>query len=218
MRHQVNQYYIKLADMDVILGIIFGGLFSYLLMDYLKKQNKKSVTERQSIVLIEKIKNVCKLITVEGEFSEIYHYENTKERFMKLISSKKKAIILVNAKAQIGYNLSKIKLNANSKSKTISITDFPQAEILTIDTDLRYYDKSEGLFNKFEAEDLTALNKEARQFIVEKIPESGLVETANKELLEAVGIITNLVETIGWKVDYAALEIETSKPLELKNI
>jgi hypothetical protein len=204
--------------MDVILGIIFGGLFSYLLMDYLKKQNKKSVTERQSIVLIEKIKNVCKLITVEGEFSEIYHYENTKERFMKLISSKKKAIILVNAKAQIGYNLSKIKLNANSKSKTISITDFPQAEILTIDTDLRYYDKSEGLFNKFEAEDLTALNKEARQFIVEKIPESGLVETANKELLEAVGIITNLVETIGWKVDYAALEIETSKPLELKNI
>lgn len=169
--------------MDVILGIIFGGLFSYLLMDYLKKQNKKSVTERQSIVLIEKIKNVCKLITVEGEFSEIYHYENTKERFMKLISSKKKAIILVNAKAQIGYNLSKIKLNANSKSKTISITDFPQAEILTIDTDLRYYDKSEGLFNKFEAEDLTALNKEARQFIVEKIPESGLVETDRKSVV-----------------------------------
>jgi hypothetical protein len=77
--------------MDVILGIIFGGVFSYLLMAYLKKQNKKSVTERQSIVLIEKIKNVCKLITVEGEFSEIYHYENTKERFMKLISSKKKS-------------------------------------------------------------------------------------------------------------------------------
>ena len=216
MHHQANQYYTKQANMDVILGIIFGGVFSYLLMAYLKKQNKKSVTERQSIVLLEKIKNVCKLITVEGEFSEIYHYENTKERFMKLISSKKKAILLVNAKAQIGYNLSKIKLNANAKSKTIAITDFPQAEILTIDTDLRYYDKSEGLFNKFEAEDLTALNKEAKQFIVEKIPESGLVETANKELLEAVGIITNLVETIGWKVDYAALELETSKPLEIK--
>jgi hypothetical protein len=202
--------------MDVILGIIFGGVFSYLLMAYLKKQNKKSVTERQSIVLLEKIKNVCKLITVEGEFSEIYHYENTKERFMKLISSKKKAILLVNAKAQIGYNLSKIKLNANAKSKTISITDFPQAEILTIDTDLRYYDKSDGLFNKFEAEDLTALNKEAKQFIVEKIPESGLVETANKELLEAVDIITNLVETIGWKVDHSALHLEVNKTLELK--
>jgi predicted SPOUT superfamily RNA methylase MTH1 len=202
--------------MDVILGIIFGGVFSYLLMAYLKKQNKKSVTERQSIVLLEKIKNVCKLITVEGEFSEIYHYENTKERFMKLISSKKKAILLVNAKAQIGYNLSKIKLNANAKSKTISITDFPQAEILTIDTDLRYYDKSDGLFNKFEAEDLTALNKEAKQFIVEKIPESGLVETANKELLEAVDIITNLVETIGWKVDHSSLHLEVNKTLELK--
>ena len=52
MHHQANQYYTKQANMDVILGIIFGGVFSYLLMAYLKKQNKKSVTERQSIVLL----------------------------------------------------------------------------------------------------------------------------------------------------------------------
>ena len=168
-------------------------------------------------MLLEKIKNFCKLVTVEGEFSEVYHYENTKERFMSLITSKKKAILLVNAKAQIGFNLSKIKLQANSDSKTIFITDFPQAEILTIETDLKYYDKTEGLFNKFEADDLTSLNKEAKQFIIDKIPESGLVETANKELLEALGIITNIVETIGWKIDHSTLNIEEHNKITLKD-
>jgi len=186
-------------------------------MVFFKKRTRKSITERQSVVLLEKIKNVCKLVTVEGDFSEVYHYENTKERFLNLITSKKKAILLINAKAQIGYNLSKLKLQANSDSKTIFITDFPQAEILTIETDLKYYDKTEGLFNKFEAEDLTTLNKEAKQFIIDKIPESGLIETANKELLEAIDIITNIVETIGWKVDHSTLNINTQKQLELKN-
>ena len=202
--------------MDVIFGIIFGIFLSYFVMEFFRKKSKKSITERQSVVLLEKIKNVCKLVTVEGEFSEVYHYENTKERFMSLITSKKKAILLVNAKAQIGFNLSKIKLQANSDSKTIFITDFPQAEILTIETDLKYYDKTEGLFNKFEADDLTSLNKEAKQFIIDKIPESGLVETANKELLEALGIITNIVETIGWKIDHSTLNIEEHNKIALK--
>jgi len=203
--------------MDIVFGIIFGVFLSYFIMGFVSKKNRKTITERQSVVLLEKIKNVCKLVSVEGDFSEVYHYENTKERFLSLITSKKKAILLVNAKAQIGYNLSKIKLQANADSKTIFITDFPQAEILTIETDLKYYDKTEGLFNKFEADDLTTLNKEAKQFIVDKIPESGLIETANKELIEAIDIITNIVETIGWKVDYSTLNIDTDKPIELKN-
>lgn len=194
--------------MDVLLGVFLGALLSYLGLDFFKRKSSKAITEKQSVILLEKIKNVCKLVSVEGEFSEIYHYENVKERFLSLISSKKKAILLVNAKAQIGYDLSKIKISSDAVTKTIVISHFPQAEILTIDTDLKYYDKTDGFFNKFEADDLTALHKEAKDFIVVKIPESGLIETANKELLEVIGIITNIVETIGWKLDFSALEVD----------
>ena len=203
--------------MDVIFGIIIGAFLSYFGIEFFKRKSKKSITEKQSVVLLEKIKNVCKLVSIEGEFSEIYHYENVKERFLSLINSKKKAILLVNAKTQIGYDLSKIKLTAHSDSKTIYITDFPKAEILTIETDLKYYDKTDGFFNKFEAEDLTGLNKEAKQFIIDKISESGLIETANKEILEAMEIITNIVETIDWKIDYKALDtISNQKIFEKK--
>jgi len=124
--------------MDVIFGIVIGAFLSYFGIEFFKRKTRISITEKQSVVLLEKIKNVCKLVSVEGEFSEVYHYENIRERFMSLITSKKKAILLVNAKVQIGYDLSKIKLTANPISKTISITDFPQAETLTIETDLKY--------------------------------------------------------------------------------
>jgi len=217
MPHQVSLFCIKYFNMDIFFGIIFGAFLSYFGITFYKRKSGKEIAEKQSVILLEKIKNVCKLVTVEGEFSEVYHYEDVKERFMSLISSKKKAIILVNAKVQVGYDLSKIKLESNPKTRTIYIHDFPQAEVIAVETDLKYYDTSEGFFNKFDASDLTELSKEAKQFIIDKIPESSLVESANKEFLEAIGIIRNIVETIGWKLDYEALKIEAHIQLAPKD-
>jgi hypothetical protein len=57
---------------------------------FFRKKRSKELTEHQSAILLDKIKSVCKLITVEGDFAEIYRYENTKERFLSLVSSKKR--------------------------------------------------------------------------------------------------------------------------------
>ena len=64
------------------------------------------------------------------------------------------------------------------------------------------------MFNKFDASDLTDLHTKAKAHIMEKIPESGLYNVAKQEALEAINLIENLVETIGWKLDYTALKIE----------
>ena len=95
-------------------------------------------------------------------------------------------------------------------SKTIVLNQFPEAEILSIETTLDYYDKQDGYFNKFDASDLTDLHSEAKKHIQEKIPESGLYQAAQREALEAILLIENIVQTIGWTLDYKALEIDDS--------
>ena len=194
--------------MEAFLGIIIGVLVSLGVVTYFKSIKKKQLVNSQSVLLLEKIKTVCKFITVEGDFAEIYHYEDVKERFLKLITSKKKALIVINAKAHVGYDLSKIELKADNYNKKIFLEHFPQPEVLSIETNLNYYDKTDGYFNKFEASDLTGLHKEAKQHIQEKIPESGLIQIAQKEALETISLIETIVETIGWKLDYTALKIE----------
>lgn len=42
-------------------------------------------------ILLDKIRNVCKLITVEGEFSEVFAHRDGKSVFFKLLQLKKKA-------------------------------------------------------------------------------------------------------------------------------
>ena len=186
------------------------------IVTYVKSLKKKSLVNAQSVLLLDKIKKVCKFITVEGDFAEIYHYEDVKERFLKLISSRKKALVVINAKAHVGYDLSKIVLKADNDKKKILLEHFPQPEVLSIETNLNYYDKTDGYFNRFEAVDLTGLHNEAKLHIQDKIPESGLIQMAQREALETILLIETIVETIGWKLDYSALKIEESKTELLK--
>lgn len=201
--------------MEALLGLFLGAIITYWTLNYIKTKKNKDKTNTQSVILLEKIRSVCKLITVEGEFAEIYHYENTKERFLSMISSKKKAIILINAKAHIGFDLSKLKMKTINEKKVIKLTHFPQPEVLSVDTDYKYYDKKEGFFNKFDSADLTELNTKAKEHVMSKIPESGLLDTAKNEALQAVLMIQNIVETIGWTLDYQDILLPQHDKLEI---
>lgn len=201
--------------MEVFLTIIITLLVTLGVVTVIKSVKKKQLVNAQSTILLDKIKSVCKFITVEGDFAEIYHYEDVKERFLKLVSSRKKALVVINAKAHIGYDLSKITLQADTEKKKIVLNHFPQPEILSIETNLNYYDKTDGYFNRFEANDLTGLHNEAKVHIQNKIPESGLIQAAQKEALETILLIETIVQTIGWELDYSTLKIEENKTKKL---
>ncbi|MFD2726073.1 DUF4230 domain-containing protein [Hyunsoonleella rubra] len=202
--------------MEVFIAIIIAILVTLGVVTVVKSFKKKQLVNAQSTILLNKIKKVCKFITVEGDFAEIYHYEDVKQKFLKLISSKKKALVVINAKAHVGYDLSKIQLKADNDNRKIILEHFPQPEVLSIETNLNYYDKSDGYFNKFEANDLTDLHNEAKLHIRDKIPESGLIQIAQQEALETILLIETIVETIGWTLDYSALKIESKEVKKLE--
>ncbi len=202
---------------EAVLGLILGAITMYWVYSFFRKRQNRETTERQSTVLLERIKSVCKLISVEGDFAEIYKYENRRERFLSLVSSTKKALIVINAKAHIGYDLQQIDLRADAANKKIILANFLQPQVLSIEPNLEFYDIQNGLFNAFKPNDLTALNQEAIQHIREKIPKSGLMDTARREALEAVLLMSKLVETIGWKLDYSALELRESERQSLES-
>ena len=191
---------------EAFLGLVLGAILMYWLYSFFNRKKRRELVEHQSTVILDKIKSVCKLVSVEGDFAEIYRYENIKG-FMNILSSKKKALIVINAKVQVGYDLQKLKLRADTEKKKIILSGFPEPEVLSIEPDIQFYDIQSGLFNTFSPNDLTDLNQRAKEHIREKIPESGLMETAKKEALQAVLLVEKIVEAIGWRLDYSALEI-----------
>ena len=201
----------------LFIGLAIGSVVAYFIFTRFNKTKKQQNAQEQSVVLMEKIRSVCKFITVEGDFSEIYHYQNVKDKWLNLFLGSKKALVLIDAKAYVGFDLTKIKMQPDIKNRTIILTDFPQPELLSIETDFKYYDKKEGWANPFTSTDLTEINREAKQHIVDKVPQSGLFGEASNQALSTVALMENLVQTIGWKLDYKALETATKPKLKDKN-
>ncbi len=203
----------------LFIGLLGGAILTYLIFSRVNAFKKRERIQSQAVILKDKIKSVCKLISVEGDFAEIYHYENVKEKFFSLLTGTKKALILIDAKAHVGFDLSKIQIESDVQKKRVILTHFPQPELLTIETDFKYYDKKEGWLNPFTSADLTEINREAKQFIVDKIPQSGLINSARKEALNTLEIMEKLAQSIGWELDYEALKIdqpELEKQLQIQ--
>lgn len=180
-----------------IIGLILAlTLGIYVTSWWYAKNDPKRVVESQ--VLLEHIKNVTKLVTVEGYFSEVYSEEDTKNYY--LFYSTKKVLIKVKAKVSAGYDLSNMKVEADAASKTLHISNIPEPSIISVDPEVSYYDIANGVVNQFTPDDYTRLNKKAVDTIRTQALHSDFMNTVQKQGIKNFDAIRILAESMGWKV------------------
>lgn len=202
----------------LFLGLAVGAILTYFVYARFAGERTSGKAKTQAVVLMERIRAVCKLITVEGDFSEIYHYESLKTQWVNKLLGTKRAIVIIDAKAHVGFDLTAIHMVPDLKTKTIKFSAFPEPKLLAVDTNFKFYDKKEGWANPFSSADLTAINKEAKQHILDKIPESGLYLEAKQQALHTIELMESLVSTIGWKIDFSALEVSNTSPDKISKL
>ncbi len=167
-----------------------------------------------STVLLERIRPVMKLVTVEGDFNEVFSYTNAEASFdwLKYFSPfQKKAMLRVKARVSVGYDLEGMDLNVDEASKTITLRGMTAPEVLSMEHDVDYYDMDAGTFNPFTAQDLTKMEATAKQMVRAKIPESGLFNAAAERKQEMLQVIRALVEGSGWRFVDASSETSPVK-------
>ncbi len=157
---------------------------------------RKSKKEVSSTVLLERVEKVMKLVTVEGGFSEIYDYKH--HYFADIWPFRKKALVRVNAKVFVGFDLEKATIETDEDEKVITISDLPWAEIMSIEHDLEYYNFENGLFNLISNKDITEMGFEAKEFIAEKATESDLFDQAEEQCNELLDVLGLAMEASGW--------------------
>jgi len=166
--------------------------------------------ERQTIeeatLLINRIEQVSKLVTVDGYFSEVYDYKDYYGYDWGIF--RKKALIRVKAKVSAGYDLGQIDIEANPQKKSIILRGLPSPEILSIDHDLDYYDLREGTFNAFSSEDLTKLGAKAKEYIGNAAEQSDLLKQAETRGQELIETIRFMVESSGWSLTIERTAVE----------
>ena len=199
--------------------ILFGVIITLVVLFTFKycgdKKEDKIVLQENSALIQEQINNVGKLIVTEGHFSEVFTYKNSKDIFGDLLSVEKKALVIVNAKVTVAYDLSKIKFEVDELNKTLNILSIPEEEI-NINPDLEYYDVQADYLNPFEANDYNNIKNSINKSLFTKIENSDIKTNAKNRLVSELSKFYILTNSLGWTLTYNETPIQT--PEDLKEI
>lgn len=193
----------------LIALILFAGFWFF----YKGKQEREEL--RASSELIQKqVQQVGKLIVTEGYYSKVFTFKNSQNLFLNLWTSDKKALVVVNAKATVEYDLRQLQVEIDEGNKTLILKRIPDP-VLNIYPDIEYYDVSQDYFNSFEAKDYNKIKNSVTAQIRAQIEKSDLMENSRERLMVELTNLFILTKSMEWTLMYQDKIIESQEQLEL---
>ncbi|QDP84416.1 DUF4230 domain-containing protein [Chryseobacterium sp. SNU WT5] len=163
----------------LVLGLLLGGIIAYLASN--KMSAAPVVITESSHTIAESMRKVFKVVSAEGHFNEIYNYEETTKIF-NFIPSKKKALVIVQAKVLVGYDFEKFQWEIDEVNRKVKLLNFPAPQILSTETDYKYYNIEEQFFNLFSKDDLAKIQQNGKRQVIEAAKKSHLPEVAAEQM------------------------------------
>ena len=163
----------------LLLGLLLGGIIAFLVSN--KMSAAPTVITESSHTIAESMRKVFKVVSAEGHFNEIYNYQET-TKLLKFIPSTKKALVIIQAKVLVGYDFEKFKWEVDEINKTVKLLNFPAPEILSTETDYKYYNIEEQFFNLFSKDDLAKIQQNGKKQVIEAAKRSHLPEVAAEQM------------------------------------
>ena len=193
----------KVTSGILLLATFFLGI--WLARSYY--QPTAPIINTDSTILLNRVRQVCKLVTIEGDVNVMYDQENIRKVRLYLpiptnFNFSKKASVEVQGKVLVGYDLENVTFNVDSTSNTIIVKNLPQPEILSIEHDVQYRNFEESFFNEFTAKDISAMNIKAKEILRAKAIEDNLLKQAENQGKEMLDVITYMIKGAGWKVEF----------------
>jgi hypothetical protein len=186
------------------IAVVLGGIAAWQIFHWMygsKLKDNKDQIRQESTVLLERIEKVFKVVLAEGYFTEIYDHSSQKA-FMGFWKMNKKALVVTKAKVSVGYDFGKMRTRRDEGNRRLVIEQFPEPEVIAIDTDYKFYDIDQGWLNKFSNEEYTSMLTEAKRIMQEKAMTSDLPLIASRQVQV---MMNQLAASMNWEVEYISL-------------
>lgn len=200
--------------MKRIIPVVLLILTVFFAWKYFQTRNDQRDQLLESTDLIQQqIKNVGKLVVTEGNFAQVYSYNDSKRFYLDIFSARKKALIIVNADVTVAYDLSQLQTEVNPETRTVTITYIPKEEI-NINPNIQYYDVTQDYLNQFEAKDYNKIQERIKKSLMEKIEASPIKTNAQNRLVSELQKIYILTNSMGWTLEYNGNRITSNEAME----
>ena len=191
-----------------ISTLLLGGGIGYGFFYLSDRKNAQIARSAKSAtILLERIEKVFKVVMAEGYFTEIFDYKDDKT-FLYLFKNSKKALVIAKAKVLVGFDFGKMRFHIDEATHKMVIDYFPEPEVLSIDTDYKFYDIENGIWNRFSHEDYTNLLVDAKQAMNDKALSGDSPRIANNQIQF---MMYQLAASMDWNIDMQLADANRKK-------
>ena len=154
------------------------------------QRSEPNITQQ---TVVEKLREVAKLVATEMTLRDVVIYEQTR------LMSTKKVLLVVTGKVSAGIDMEHgTEVRIDSAEKRITLT-LPPAQILSVDVlNVTTYDERAGLLNPFTPEDRDLIQRRIRGQLMTAARQSGILEHADQS---AAKVLTELLARDGYTVE-----------------
>lgn len=196
----------------------FGFLIALIVLSgvwfFYQSKSEREELKASSELIQKQVNQVGKLIVTEGYYSKVFTFKNSQSLFLNLWTSDKKALVVVNAKATVEYDLRQLQTEIDIENKTLILKKIPDP-VLNIYPEIEYYDVTQDYFNAFEAKDYNKIKNSVTAQMRAQIEKSELMANSRDRLMAELTNFYVLTNSLGWTLKYEEKIIENPEQLEL---
>lgn len=177
----------------LVIAVLIGSLAMNIKLGLF--HTKEEITANG---VLEKIRPLSELNTVEMQFNEIIDYKDTKYfHDFEIPFTHKSFIFTAKARVKAGMNLmalteDSIRINGTEIHLTLPAPVITSKEIL----EYKAYDEQDGLFNEITTEDTLKALSQFEESLEKQAIDSGILEQAQKNAKDS---LTGLLKSLGFE-------------------
>lgn len=196
-----------------IIGFTLGVILTLLLVYFFRNIGKNDdQVSTDYYVLTNQISKMNKMVVIEQDFSNLQKTKITNLLFgiKGLPSSEKEIVIFTKAKAQVTYDLKKMKIEVDSVDKKMIIKEIPNADI-KIFTDAEITSLNDSFFDRFSEEDFKRISNNARKNAEKTVDKNKLRTEGRKQLMTNLNEIFVLAKALNYEIVDETQSFDLSK-------
>ncbi len=184
-----------------IFIFLFGAFFSFLLAYFYINFNKEEsqAINKDYYILNNQINKVNKMIVLEQNFSSFQTHKSSVFRLGNIEVFPKEMVLYSTAKAQVSYDLKKMKIEVDSIQKKLIIKELPSPEV-KIFPEVKIHFMDDYAVNRFSKSDLNNILESAKKNMRKSINQERLKSDAKKQLLSNLDELFVLARFLNYKI------------------
>ncbi|WP_300672231.1 DUF4230 domain-containing protein [Soonwooa sp.] len=191
-----------MKNINGILSFVVGILLTIFCLLAWKGCHKEegAVINKDYYLLTNQITKMNKMVVMEQDFSSFQTHKSKAFSIAGYDVLPKEMVLYTTAKAQVSYDLKKMKIDVDTVNKKLVIDALPQADI-KIFPDVKIHFMDDYAINRFSQADINGIMESAKKNMEKNIDYTKLKQDGNKQLIENLNEIFILAKALNYKIE-----------------